>query len=73
MPEQYPNFFDNCEDCFRISVSDTLFFDIDDNEYRLDTVSVAIDKGIQIIGVDQDINDDSRDAIPDVGAYEFQK
>ncbi len=73
LPDQYPNFFDNCKDCFRISVSDTLFFDIDNNEYRLDTMSVAIDKGTQIMGIDQDINDDSRDGSPDVGAYEFQK
>ncbi len=73
MPEQYPNFFDNCADCFRISVSDTLFFDIDNNEYRLDSMSVAIDRGIPINGITQDINDDSRDGMPDVGAYEFQK
>ena len=73
LPEQYPNFFDNCIDCFRISVNDTLFFDIDDNAYRLDTMSVAIDKGIQLMGLNQDINDDSRDGSPDVGAFEFQK
>jgi len=73
MPEQYPNFFDNCEGCFRISLNDTLFFDADNNEYRLDTMSVAIDRGVQIFGIDQDINDDSRDGMPDVGAFEFQK
>jgi len=73
MPEQYPNFFDNCADCFRISVNDTLFFDIDNNEYRLDTMSIAIDKGIPINGINEDINDDNRDGTPDVGAYEFQK
>ena len=72
-PDQYPNFFDNCADCFRISVSDTLFFDIDNNQYRLDTMSIAIDKGIQLMGLNQDINDDARDGMPDVGAYEFQK
>lgn len=72
-PEQYPNFFDNCTDCFRITINDTLFFDIDDNQYRLDTMSIAIDKGLQLPGVNTDINDDSRDANPDVGAYEFQK
>ena len=73
LPEQYPNFFDNCSDCFRISVNDTLFFDADNNEYRLDTMSIAIDKGIQLFEINQDINDDSRDGMPDVGAFEFQK
>lgn len=72
-PESYPNFFDNCTDCFRITNSDTLFFDLDNNEYRLDTMSIAIDKGIQINGILQDINDDNRDNIPDLGAFEFQK
>jgi len=70
--DRYPNFFDNCADCFTISINDTLFFDIDANEYRLDTMSIAIDKGLQL-NVNEDINDDNRDNMPDVGAFEFQK
>jgi len=72
-PEQYPNFFDNCDNCFRINLQDTLFFDVDNKEFRLDTMSVAIDKGVFINDIREDINDDARDDMPDVGAYEFQK
>ena len=72
-PEQYPNFYDSCEDCFPITINDTLFFDLDNNEYRLDTMSIAIDKGLFLNSLTQDINDDNRDAAPDVGAFEFQK
>jgi len=72
-PEAYPNFYDNCEGCFPITVNDTLFFDLDNNQYRLDTMSIGIDRGIVLPSVNTDINDDLRDMLPDVGAYEFQK
>jgi len=72
-PNLYPNFYDNCEGCFPITVNDTLFFDLDNNEYRLDTMSIAIDRGVLVPATTTDINDDPRDAMPDVGAYEFQK
>lgn len=71
--DQYPNFFDQCLGCFRVGFNDTIFFDIDNNEYRLDTMSIAIDEGIDLFDINTDINDDMRDNMPDVGAYEFQK
>ncbi len=40
--------------------------------YRLDSLSPAIDAGMTI-GVDQDLDGNPRDAQPDVGAYEYIK
>ena len=39
-------------------------------DYRLDSLSPAIDAGA-VIGIDQDIDGNNRDARPDVGAYEY--
>lgn len=72
-PEQFPNFFDNCENCLRLTFSDTLFLDIDNNDFNLDTMSIAIDKGLFNGLVFDDILDNSRDNMPDLGCFEFQK
>lgn len=42
------------------------------HNYRLDSLSPAVDAGIAI-GVDQDLDGNLRDAKPDVGAYEYLK
>jgi len=72
-PELYPNFFDNCEDCISLSSIDTLFLDIENNDYSLDTMSIAIDKGFFDGMVMDDILDYSRDNMPDLGCFEFQQ
>lgn len=72
-PELFPNFFDNCENCFNLTSSDTLFLDIDNDDYSLDTMSIAIDKGLFNGLVNEDILDNSRDNMPDLGCFEFQK
>jgi hypothetical protein len=72
-PELFPNFFDNCENCFNLSFTDTLFLDLENNDYSLDTMSIAIDKGFFDGSVLFDILGNSRDDMPDVGCYEFQK
>lgn len=71
-PEQFPNFFDNCSNCINVSRSDTLFLDIDENIYSLDTMSIALDKGNPIPFIDLDILGKLRDSnTPDLGCYEF--
>ena len=72
-PDQFPNFFDNCENCFSIDFTDTLFLDIDNNDFSLDTMSIAIDKGLFDGMVLEDILDNSRDNMPDIGCFEFIK
>ncbi|MDF1695809.1 MAG: hypothetical protein P1U56_08265 [Saprospiraceae bacterium] len=72
-PELFPNFFDNCEDCINLTFMDTLFLDIDNNVFSLDTMSIAIDKGFFNGLVTDDILDNARDNMPDLGCFEFQK
>jgi len=72
-PDLFPNFFDNCENCFNLSFTDTLFLDIQNNNYNLDTMSLAIDKGFFDGMVLEDILDNMRDDKPDLGCFEFQK
>lgn len=72
-PELFPNFFDNCENCLSLSFNDTLFLDIDNNDFSLDTMSIAIDKGLFNSFITDDILDNSRDNMPDLGCFEFQK
>jgi hypothetical protein len=71
-PDLFPNFFDNCEDCISLTFNDTLFLDIDNDDFSLDTMSIAIDKGFFDGWVTDDILDNSRDNMPDLGCFEFQ-
>ena len=72
-PDNFPNFFDNCPNCLNINRRDTLFINLDEQDFHLDTMVVAVDMG-QYIGVDVDFDDNPRetDAV-DVGCYEFIK
>ncbi len=71
--EQFPNFFDNCQNCLNLSSIDTLFLDIENNDFSLDTMSIAIDKGFFDGMITEDILDNSRDNMPDLGCFEFQQ
>ncbi len=68
----YPDFFDHCNECFEPQFSDALFTSIDEIDYSLDTLSVAIDKGLQL-GINEDILGMPRDNNPDLGCYEYQE
>ncbi len=71
--DAFPDFLDDCNNCLRINRNDTLFLDLMENDYHLDTLSMAIDIG-QYIGIDFDIENNPRetDAV-DIGCYEYQK
>ncbi len=53
---------------------DPLFFNAEENDYRLDTLSPAIDKGSEAISaqIPNDILGNPRGTSPDLGAYEFE-
>ena len=53
---------------------DPLFFNTEVNDYRLDTLSPAIDKGSEAISsqIPNDILGNPRSTLPDLGAYEFE-
>lgn len=68
--------FDNCNDC--VINSDPLFENIDEYNYRPDTLSPLEERAIPISDlqnspINQDKDENTRDAMtPDIGAYEYQ-
>ena len=71
-PDQFPDFFDNCENCINATRDDALFLDEDLSDFRLDTMSIAIEQAIPLVTVPLDIDGNVRDvSTPDIGCYEF--
>ena len=54
-------------------LNSALFVSINEDDYHLDTLSVAEEKGIPIPGIFIDLEGNDRDAAaPDVGCFEYQ-
>lgn len=71
-PTAFPNFFDNCSDCYNLRSGDKVFSNINLNDFRLDSMSVAIGKGKPIDGISTDITGKIRKTEnPDVGCFEL--
>ena len=71
--EGFQDFMDHCNDCITFGKGDILFQNVDTYDYRLDTMSVAEQKGTPIPGIFDDIDMILRDVVtPDIGCYEFQ-
>ncbi len=67
-----PTFFDYC-DCFNATPSDAIFASISEDDYHLDTLSVAEEKGLPINGILIDLEGNDRDPVkPDIGCFEYQ-
>lgn len=72
MPEQYPNFLEDCENCIVYDRSDALFFDANEEDYHLDTLSIAEERGFFIPDLPLDLDGVMRDMErPDIGCYEY--
>ncbi len=72
-PDQYPDFFDHCISCINATYSDKLFKSLNDDDYHLDTLSVAEQKAIPINGINIDLEANERDPVmPDIGCFEYQ-
>ena len=74
--EKYQDFFDHCDPCQNADGSAVIFLDPNDDDYHLDSLSIAENKGVvlNIPGVDLSIDLDGvlRDgAQPDEGCYEY--
>ena len=69
----FDNFFQNCDPCINGDNNTILFANIDENDYRLDTISVAEEQAMVIPAIQIDLDRNDRDPEkPDIGAYEYQ-
>ncbi len=71
--QSYPEFFEeNCINCINFELFNPLFADLQNNDYRLDSLSTAIGQGKPLPEVSLDIKGNPRDPdSPDVGCYEW--
>jgi hypothetical protein len=68
----FPNFFDNCSSCFTLNFGENLFFDVDESDFHLDTLSQLEGRALPLSNILVDIEGNMRDAnTPDVGCYEY--
>ncbi|MEZ4983637.1 MAG: right-handed parallel beta-helix repeat-containing protein [Saprospiraceae bacterium] len=68
---QYGDFFSTyCLNCVNGESSSALFLDRAMDDYHLDTLSIAQDRGITLPLFPLDIDGTPRDAMPDIGCYE---
>ncbi len=72
----FTNFFENCLPCTNADNNDALFFDVDEDDYHLDTLSIAEGQAVPILSpivIDKDLDGNDRDATtPDMGCFEYQ-
>jgi hypothetical protein len=63
----------DCQDCYNLQPRDPLFFDRSDDDYRLDSLSVARNLGRYLPQLPTDLAGNQRDTdTPDAGALEWQ-
>ena len=73
VPQQVADFESRCSECLLIDRSDTLFVNVQQDSFQLDTLSVAEGLAVPVSGITDDLRGVARDAQrPDVGAYEYQ-
>ncbi len=68
----FPNFFDFCNPCVDGDSGDALFFSPGDDDYQLDTLSIAEQKASPIPTILFDLIGEMRDSeTPDIGCFEY--
>ena len=70
--ETRPDFFDNCNNCINFNGTDALFVDVNENNFELDSLSIAERMAIPINGITDDLLGRMRSSQPDLGCYESQ-
>jgi len=71
-PQAVPDFFDQCDPCINADRNAVLFFNVDESNYHLDTLSIAEEMAAPISGISLDLDGENRDgATPDIGCYEY--
>lgn len=71
LPKNTPDFFDHCENCLDQKQNDRIFLDQNADDFRLDTMSVALGLARPLVSVKEDIIGKLRKEMPDMGCYEF--
>lgn len=72
MDGDHTNFLDFCENCINMNSSDVLFVDPGEDDYHLDTLSIAEGKALPVMSLTKDLDNVDRDATtPDLGCYEY--
>ncbi len=70
----YSDFFETiCFNCIDPENDDPLFVDRSEDDFHLDTLSIAIDKGLNLAGIPLDMEGNPRIDAPDLGCFEYQK
>ncbi|MFT5762649.1 MAG: hypothetical protein ACI8X3_000064 [Saprospiraceae bacterium] len=69
----FTDFFDHCDPCINATNGDTVFFDVDEDDYHLDTLSIAEGIAMPFPTILFDLDGNERDTdTPDLGCYEYQ-
>ena len=70
----YADFYETiCQNCVEDKGEENLFLDRDMDDYHLDTLSLATDKGKIISAIPLDLDGNTRINAPDIGCYEYIK
>jgi len=71
----FPDFFDHCNPCTNATTADAIFFDPNEDDFHLDTLSIA-EQGAQPLpqfNLLLDLDGNERDVTtPDIGCFEYQ-
>lgn len=69
----FPDFFDHCNPCINATPQDALFVSANEDDYHLDTLSIAEEMAIPVPGILIDLEGTQRDLVkPDIGCFEYK-
>ncbi len=70
-PNGYPDFFSYCDPCINVAFDTPLFANVAEDDYHLDSLSVAIGLAQPLMGFELDLEGWMRDDAPDAGCLEW--
>ncbi len=70
--DNHPDFFSHCDPCLNANSAEPLFVNPDENDYHLDSLSVAQEYAVPLSLIRRDLDGNDRDDnTPDAGCYEY--
>jgi len=71
--QAYPDFLETvCSSCYNYQLFEPLFVSVSERDFRLDSLSIAIDAGVTVPGISTDIEGNLRSpSTPDIGCFEY--